>query len=101
MFLLGVVEDDESDVRHVLTGTNDFDTTRQVNRCTQVIETLNAEGESIDREELQVVFRYLHHHQVKDMLEKAGLRAIEVFGDFDGSPLTDDSEEMIYICRFK
>ena len=100
-FLLGVVEDDEYGVRHVLTGSNEFDTTRQINRCTQVIETLNADGESIDREELQVVFRYLHNDQVIDMLEESGLRAIEVFGDFDGSPLTDDSEEMIYICRLK
>ena len=100
-FLLGVVEDDENGVRHVLTGTNEFDTTHQTNRCTQVIETLNADGESIDREELKVVFRYLHHHQVLEMLEKAGLQAIEVFGDFDGSPLTDDSEEMIYICQLK
>ena len=100
-FLLGVVEDDENGVRHVLTGTNDFDTTRQVNRCTQVIETLNTEGETIDREELQVLFRYLRHDQVNEMLEKAGLEATEVFGDFDGSPLTDDSEEMIYICRLK
>lgn len=100
-FLLGVVEDEEYGVRHVLTGTNEFDTTRQVNRCTQAIETLNAKGETIDCEELQVLFRYLHHHQVNDMLERAGLQAIEVFGDFDGSPLTDDSEEMIYICRLK
>ncbi|MXZ03377.1 MAG: class I SAM-dependent methyltransferase [Chloroflexi bacterium] len=100
-FLLGVVEDDENGVRHVLTGTNEFDTTRQINRCTQVIETLNADGESIDREVLQVLFRYLHHHQVIEMLETAGLQVIDVFGDFDGSPLTDDSEEMIYICRLK
>ena len=100
-FLLGVVEDDEKNLRHILTGTNDFDTTLQINRCTQVIETLNCAGELIDREELQVLFRYLHHHQVNGMLEKAGIQAIEVFGDFDGSPLTDDSEEMIYICRLK
>ena len=100
-FLLGVVEDEERSVRHVLTGTNAFDTTRQTNRCTQVIETLNTDGESIDREELNVLFRYLHHHQVIEMLDRAGLQATEVFGDFDGSPLTDDSEEMIYICRLK
>lgn len=100
-FLLGVVEDEEQGVRHVLTGTNEFDMTRQINRCTQVIETLNTDGETIDREELQVLFRYLHHHQVNDMLERAGIQAVEVFGDFDGSPLTDDSEEMIYICRLK
>ena len=39
VFLLGVVEDDDVGVRHVLTGINDFDVARQTNRCTQIIET--------------------------------------------------------------
>ncbi len=98
-FLLGVVEDESSDNRYVLTGTNDFDTARQLNRCTQTIETLDSGGATIDHEELLVLFRYLHHDQVMDMLKRASLRASEVFGDFDGSPLTEDSEEMIYVCR--
>ena len=100
-FLLGVIEDEEIGVRHVLTGTNDFDTYLQINRCTQVIETLNRDGEMIDREELQVLFRYLHNDQVIAMLEKAAFYAVEVFGDFDGSPLDEDSEEMIYVCRLR
>ncbi len=100
-FLLGVIEDEEIGVRHVLTGTNDFDTDLQINRCTQVIETLNSDGETIDREELQVLFRYLHNDQVIAMLEKAGFDVVEVFGNFDGSPLDEDSEEMIYVCRLR
>ena len=55
----------------------------------------------IDREELQVLFRYLHDDQVIAMLEKAEFYVVEAFGDFDGSPLDEDSEEMIYICRLK
>ena len=98
-FLLGVIEDEISGNRHVLTGTNDFDTIRQLNQCTQVIETLNPNGDLIDREELLVLFRYLHHEQVLEMLEAAALHATDVFGDFDGSPLSEDSEEMIYVCR--
>lgn len=100
-FLLGVVEDDVSGERHILTGINDFDTTHQLNRCTQVIETLNPNGGLIDREELLVLFRYLHHEQVLQMLETAGLHATGIFGDFDGSPLVEDSEEMIYVCRLR
>ena len=100
-FLLGIVEDDEIGIRHVLTGINDFDNERQINRCTQTIETLDRHGQLIDREELQVLFRYLHNDQVIAMLEKAGLQALEVFGDFDGSPLSEDSEEMIYVCQLR
>ena len=98
-FLLGVVEDEDQGLRHVLTGVNDFDTRNQINRCTQMIETLNSNGEVIDREQLSVMFRYLHHDQVMEMLNEAGLRATSVLGDFDGSPLAADSEEMIYACQ--
>ena len=98
-FLLGVIEGDEPGVRHVLTGTNDFDTATQTNHCTQIIETLDSRGQLVDREELRVEFRYLHHEQVLYLLDKAGLRLIEVFGDFDGSQLGCESEEMIYVCR--
>ena len=101
VFLLGVVEDDEPGVRHVLTGTNDFDVATQTNRCVQTIETIDANGETIDREELLVEFRYLFDSQVIEMLDKSGLRLTESYGDFDGTPLTNDSEEMIYVCRLR
>ncbi|MYA59017.1 MAG: class I SAM-dependent methyltransferase [Chloroflexi bacterium] len=98
-FLLGVVQDEERGLRHVLTGSNEFDIASQTNLCLQTIETLDASGAVIDREQLTVVFRYLHHHQVVQMLDRAGLRATSVYGEFDGSALTPDSEEMIYECR--
>ena len=98
-FLLGVVEDETQELRHVLTGVNDFDLRNQINRCVQTIETLDSEGNLVDREQLPVLFRYLHHDQVVEMADRAGLRVTAVFGDFDGSPLQNDSEEMIYECR--
>lgn len=98
-FLLGVVQDEARGLRHVLTGTNEFDTRNQLNHCLQIIETLDANGTVIEREELSVEFRYLHHHQVIQMLREAGLRATSVYGDFDGSALTPDSEEMIFECQ--
>ena len=98
-FLLGVVQDEDRGLRHILTGINEFDPRTQMNRCLQTIETLDANGTVIDREQLSVVFRYLHHHQVMRMLDRAGLRATSVCGDFDGSALTPDSEEMIYECQ--
>lgn len=98
-FLLGVVVDEDREVRHVLSGVNDFDTETQTNHCVQTIESFDRNGDLIDREELNVVFRYLHHHDVLNMLDQAGLELVEFFGDFDGTPFDDDSEEMIYICR--
>ncbi len=98
-FLLGVVQDEDRGLRHVLTGTNEFDKRNQLNRCLQTIETLDANGTVIDREQLNVLFRYLHHDQVIEMLDEAGLHATSVYGDFDGSALMPDSEEMIFVCE--
>ena len=98
-FLIGVLDNPDTGFRHVLTGINRFDNESQINRCTQIIETLSSDGETIDREELTVTTRYLHHHQVSEMLTRAGLEPIEIYGDFDRSPLSDDQDEMIYICR--
>lgn len=100
-FLLGVVEDEDRGLRHVLTGVNDFHSETQINRCVQTIETLDPNGVVVDREKLTVLFRYLHHDQVIEMLNEAGLRATSVFGDFDGSPLSTESEEMIYECQLE
>lgn len=98
-FLLGVVVNEDDGTRHVLTGINNFDTEAQTNHCIQTIESFDRNGQLIDREELNVAFRYLHHHQVEEMLAEAGLKLIEFFGDFNGEPLSQSSEEMIYICR--
>lgn len=98
-FLIGVVDSPDMNLRHVLTGINRFDNENQINRCTQIIETLSWDGETVDREELAVTTRYLHHHQVLAMLSAAGLEATEIYGDFDRSPLSDELDEMIYICK--
>ena len=63
------------------------------------LRRVDGDGVTIDREELLVEFRYLHNDQVMAMLDEAGLRLVEKFGDFDGSPITGESEEMIYVCR--
>ncbi len=97
--LLGIVADEELGIRHILTGINRFNNVSQINCGTQIIETLSEAGETVYREELSVTTRYLHHFEVLNMLHHAQLEPIEMYGDFDRSPLTPDSDEMIYVCR--
>lgn len=44
-------------------------------------------------------FRYFYPNEVEHLLARAGLRAVERFGDFDRSPLRDDSPEMIFVAE--
>jgi SAM-dependent methyltransferase len=44
-------------------------------------------------------FRYFFRYEVEHLLARSGFRVVELFGDFDGSPLKDDSPEMIFVAE--
>jgi SAM-dependent methyltransferase len=43
-------------------------------------------------------FRYFFRYEVEHLLARSGFRVQELFGDFDRSPLRDDSPEMIFVA---
>jgi hypothetical protein len=43
--------------------------------------------------------RWFWHDEVEHLLARCGFRVESVFGDFDRSPLTDASPEMIFIAE--
>lgn len=44
-------------------------------------------------------FRYFFRYEVEHLLARCGFKPVDLFGDFDKSPLTDDSPEMIFIAE--
>ena len=46
-------------------------------------------------------FRYFFRYEVEHLLARCGFKIAELFGDFDKSPLTDDSPEMIFVAEKK
>lgn len=44
-------------------------------------------------------FRYFFRYEVEHLLARCGFRVVDLFGNFDGSPLTDESPEMIFMAR--
>lgn len=97
-FLLEVVEKQDGG-RYVLTAKNRFDTTEQLNHGVQIAEELDASGEVLRREELEVVVRYLYPDQVVALCERAGLEVVEMWGDFEGAGVTEESDEIVVITR--
>jgi SAM-dependent methyltransferase len=43
--------------------------------------------------------RYFFRYEVEHLLVRCGFRVVDVFGNFDRSPLTDDSLEMIFVAE--
>ena len=97
-FLLEVVEKPDGG-RYVLTARNRFDTATQLNNGVQIAEELDASGEVLRREELDVVVRYLYPDQVVQLCKRAGLEVIEMWGDFEGADVTVESDEIVVTCR--
>ncbi len=44
-------------------------------------------------------FRYFFRYEVEHLLERSGFRVLSIHGDFDRSPLDDDSPEMIFVAE--
>ena len=97
-FLLEVVEKADGG-RYVLTAKNRFDTTNQLNHGGQIAEEVDASGEVLRREELEVVVRYLYPDQVVSLCERTGLEVIGLWGDFEGAEITEESDEIVVIAQ--
>ena len=44
-------------------------------------------------------FRWFFRYEVEHLLARCGFRVVDLFGSFDGSPLTDASPEMIFLAE--
>lgn len=44
-------------------------------------------------------FRYFFRYEVEHLLELCGFRVVDIFGDFDHSPLSSDSPEMVFVAE--
>ena len=44
-------------------------------------------------------FRYFFRYEVEHLLELCGFHVVDVFGDYDHSPLSNDSPEMIFVAE--
>lgn len=99
-FLLEVVEKPDGG-RYVLTAKNHFDLDAQLNHGTQIAEELDPKGEVLRRQELDVVVRYLYPEQIITMCERVGLNVIQMWGDFEGGELDEESDEIVVLARHK
>jgi SAM-dependent methyltransferase len=92
----------EGDFPHPNTGlpmrmydTRTFDRVAQVQYSLNELELLAADGgiQSVIR--TQVNSRYIYKHEMELLLRVAGFSRWEIYGDFDGRPLTEENQAMI------
>ena len=98
-FVWGETVHPDTGNRVVMSATNCVDGATQINRETQIFEEYDGAGQMIRRAVLPIELRYLFPAECHALVEQAGLVAEEVLGGFEGQPLSEDSEEMIFVCR--
>ena len=99
-FLLEVVEKPDGG-RFVLTAKNRFDLESQLNHGVQIAEELDPKGEILRRQDLEVVVRFLYPEQIIALCDRVGLEVIEMWGDFEGGELDEESDEIVVLARHK
>jgi SAM-dependent methyltransferase len=92
----------EGEVPHPQTGlpmrmfdTRTFDRVAQTQHSINELELLDAQGQiqKIYRSEIRA--RYIYKHEMELLLRVAGFARWEIYGDFDGRPLTREDDPMI------
>jgi SAM-dependent methyltransferase len=75
-----------------------FHRAEQRNDVEMVFE-VTAPSRPAERHVFAFTFRYFFRYEVEHLLARTGFKITELFGDFDRSPLKDDSPEMIFVAE--
>ena len=75
-----------------------FHRAEQRNDVEMFYDVIHPDGRS-ERLVFAFALRYFFRYEVEHLLARSGFRTVELFGNFDRSPLRDDSPEMIFVAE--
>lgn len=93
------VTDPATGVTRVLWQQSSYDIYNQIIHTRLTIETLDTSGVVAEKMYRDFQLRYAHRWELHHLLRMCGFHVVDVYGDFDRSPLDETSAEMIWIAR--
>jgi SAM-dependent methyltransferase len=69
----------------------------QVTAATWIFDRVDAHG-NVRRRSFDVTLRLTGQHELRLLLERAGLRLLHIYGDVDLSPFDDASDSMVFVA---
>lgn len=75
------------------------DTFNQVLSVRLIVDEIDQNGTVGKRFYCDYRIRYAHRIEILHLLERCGFEVIDLYGDFDYSPLDEDSEEMVWVVK--
>ena len=76
---------------------NQHDPLGQIINARTILEEVDVEGKRTDGWEVAYQLRYLYRFEALHLLEAAGYRLLELYGDFNRRPFDEASSEMIWV----
>lgn len=83
----------------VVWGQNGWDPVTQVNDIRLIIEEVSDEGVVERRLIRDFEQRYTFRYEMEHLLELSGFDLEAVYGDFDGGPVTGETEDLVWLAR--
>ena len=83
----------------VVWGQNSWDHEAQTNQARLIIEELDPQREVLRRLYRDFTVRYTFRYEMQYLLEACGFAVEALYGGFDWDPVTDDSEDLVWLAR--
>ena len=97
-FYVEDVRHPDSDRRLIIWHHNRFDNHNQINNARTILEEVDSGGEVVRRLYREFQVRYIHRFEAQHLLELAGFRVEELYGDFELGPFDEDSADMVWVA---
>ena len=91
-------DNDTQNLVDVYTISN-YDSLNQIQHYTTIRRYKNEAGELIDEKTTNIRLRYVFPKEMERLLHSHGFQIVNVNKDWKGNPITNDSYEMIYVCK--
>jgi SAM-dependent methyltransferase len=91
--------DQDDGSRFVIWGQNAWDGVEQVNDARLIIEELDVDGRMVQRLFRDFEQRYTFRYEMQHLLELCGFTVETLYGDFDGGPVTEESDDLVWVAR--
>ena len=89
---------DESGRDMRVTGTDHYDPVRQIRHETAYRRWYDAQGKEVTKR-ARLALRFVFPQEMEALLHYNGFTVLHCYGDWDSSPLTDESGLIIYVCK--
>jgi 2-polyprenyl-3-methyl-5-hydroxy-6-metoxy-1,4-benzoquinol methylase len=83
----------------VIYAQNDWSMLEQINHTRVIIDEIDRKGDCIKRFYRDFSLRYTFRYEMEHLLYRCGLRPELLYGDFDGGPVTNESEDLVWLAK--